>query len=104
MMKRIGSRIHGMVRGFVAKLAHRLIQKAMRHQALIIIDGPREESIRGLLEEELDDGLAKLHLSGVRRLIRLLENQAAWYGVPLRHVRLYSTICPFDGFKHLRLK
>ena len=56
-----------------------------------------EESRRELLEGELNNGLAKLHLAGLRRFVKLLTNQLIWYGVPYEFKRLPSTKCPVCG-------
>jgi len=91
------SKFYRYLRDFVNKLVHRLIKKAVKHGAKIVIDDVIEESRRELLEERLPDGLAKLYLVYVRRFVDLLVNQARWYGLPVEFKRLPSTVCPACG-------
>ena len=96
-VKRLRHRLYAYLRDYAQKLAHRLVRKALRNRALVIIDDMIEEGRRELLEEGLDNGLAKLYLTGLRRFVRLLANQLSWYGVPYEFRRLSSTICPVCG-------
>ena len=98
-VKRLRHKLHAYIRDYAQKLAHRLARKALRHRALVIIDDMIEESRRELIEEGLDNGLAKLYLTGLRRFVRLLANQLAWYGVPYEFRRLPSAICPVCGHR-----
>ena len=93
-VKRLRRKLHAILRDFAQRTAHKLVMKAIRYRALVIIDDLIEESRRELLEEGLDNGLAKLYLTGLRRFVKLLINQLAWYGVPYQFKRLPSTICP----------
>jgi putative transposase len=76
---------------------HRLVRKALRHRALVIIDDIIEESRRELLEGKLPSGLRKIYLAETRRFVKLLIAQFQWYGVPYEFKRLPSTICPICG-------
>jgi putative transposase len=82
------------MRNYVQKLVHRLVRKALRHKALVIIDDMIEESRRELLEEKIPIGLRKLYLVYTRKFVELLITQLEWYGVPYEFKRLPSTICP----------
>jgi len=88
------SKLYRYLRDFADKLAHRLVKKAVRRGAKVVIDNVVEESRRELLEEGLPNGLAKLYLAYIRRFVKLLANQAKWYGLPVVFKRLPSTICP----------
>jgi len=91
------SKLYRYLRDFADRLAHRLVKKAVRHSAKVVIDDVVEESRRELLEEKLPNGLAKLYLAYIRRFVKLLTNQARWYGLPVEFRRLPSTICPACG-------
>jgi len=93
------SKLYRYLKDFADKLAHRLAEKAVRHNAKVVIDGVIEESRRELLEEGLSNGLAKLYLAHIRRFVKLLANQAKWYGLPVEFRRLPSTICPVCSAK-----
>jgi len=88
------SKLYRYLRDFINKLAHRLVKKAVRHSARVVIDDVVEESRRKLLEEGLPNGLAKLYLAYTRRFVNLLANQAKWHGLPVVFKRLPSTVCP----------
>jgi len=93
------SKLYRYLRDFADRLAHRLVRKAVRHCARVMIDDIVEESWRELLEEGLPNGLAKLYLAYIRRFVKLLANQARWYGLLVEFRRLPSTICPVCGAK-----
>ena len=93
-IKQLRRRLYTYLRDYAQKLAHRLVKKALRHGALVIIDDMIEESRRELLEVGLENGLAKLYLAYLRRFVKLLTNQLTWYGVPYQFKRLPSTTCP----------
>jgi len=88
------SKLYRYLRDFVDKLTHRLVKKAVKHSVKVVIDDVIEESRRELLEEKLSNGLAKLYLAYIRRFVKLLTNQARWYGLPVEFRRLPSTVCP----------
>ena len=96
-VRRLRRRIYAKLRDYAQRLAHRLVRKALRHRALVIIDDMIEESRRELLEEKLPSGLRKIYLAETRRFVKLLVTQLQWYGVPYRFKRLPSTICPICG-------
>jgi len=93
-IKRLRRKLYAKLRDYVQKLTHRLVKKALRHKALVIIDDILDESRRELLEERLPGGLRKLYLMYTRRFVKLLVTQLEWYGVPYKFKRLPSTICP----------
>jgi putative transposase len=93
-IKKLRKRLYAKLRDYVQKLVYRLVRKALRHKALVIIDDMIEESRRELLEMRLPRGLRKLYLTYTRRFVRLLITQLEWYGVPYKLKRLPSTICP----------
>jgi len=88
------SKLYRYLRNFADRLAHRLAKKAVKHNAKVVIDDVVEESRRELLEEGLSNGLAKLYFAYTRRFVKLLANQARWYGLLVVFKRLSSTICP----------
>jgi len=93
-IKKLRKRLFAKLRDYAQKLVYRLVRKALRHKALVIIDDMIEESRRELLEEKIPSSLKKLYLAYTRRFVRLLITQLEWYGVPYRLKRLPSTVCP----------
>jgi putative transposase len=91
------SRIYRITRDKAYFLAGKLVRKALKYKALLIIDDMTEESRKELLEEKLPPDVIKLLMSNLRRFVHQLEALAQWYGVPYRFERLYSTICPKCG-------
>jgi len=98
-IKKLRRRLYAKLRDYTQKLAHRLVRKALRYKALVIIDDMIEESRRELLEMKLPRGLRKLYLMYTKRFVKLLTTQLEWYGVPYEFRRLPSTICPMCGSK-----
>ncbi|MDT7970438.1 MAG: zinc ribbon domain-containing protein [Vulcanisaeta sp.] len=94
-IKRVRRKLYAKLRDYVQKLVHRLVRKALRHKALVIIDNMTEESRKELLEEKIPSGLRKLYLMYTRRFVKLLITQLKWYGVPYEFKKLPSTVCPF---------
>ena len=90
-------RIYRITRDKAYFLAGKLVRKALKYKALLIIDNMTEESRKELLEEKLPPDVIKLFMSNLRRFVHQLEALAQWYGVPYRFERLYSTICPKCG-------
>jgi putative transposase len=88
------SRIYRITRDKAYFLASKLVRKALKYRALLIIDDMTEESRRELLEEGLPKDVIKLLMSNLRRFVHQLETLAQWYGVPYRFKRLPSTVCP----------
>jgi putative transposase len=93
-IKKVRRKIYAKLRDYAQKLVHRLVRKALRHRALVIIDDMIEESRRELIEERIPRGLRKVYLAETRRFVKLLITQLQWYGVPYRFERLYSKVCP----------
>jgi putative transposase len=93
-IKKVQRKIYAKLRDYAQKLVHRLVRKALRHRALVIIDDMIEESRRELIEEKIPRGLRKLYLMYTRRFVKLLITQLGWYGIPYRLRRLPSAICP----------
>jgi putative transposase len=75
-------------------LANKLVRKALKYRALLVIDDMTEESRRELLEEKLPPDVIKLLMSNLKGFIYQLETLAQWYGVPYEFRRLPSTVCP----------
>ena len=92
--KRTRSKMYRYLRGYSQWLANKIVRKALKHKSKVVIDGALEESWRELLEEGLSRREAKIHIAGVRRLIKILETQLKWYGVPYEFKRLPSRACP----------
>ena len=93
------SRIYRVTRDKAYFLASKLVRKALRYGALLVIDDMTEESRRELLEEGLPRDVIKLLMSNLRRFVHQLETLAKWYGVPYEFKRLPSTVCPMCGYK-----
>jgi len=102
-IKKIRRKIYAKLRDYVQKLVHRLVRKALRHKALVIIDDMIEESRRELIEMKLPSGLRKLYLMYTRRFVKLLITQLEWYGIPYKLKRLPSTICPVCNHELIQL-
>jgi len=96
-IKKVRRKIYAKLRDYAQKLVHRLVRKALKHRALVIIDDMIEESRRELIEEKIPRGLRKIYLAETRRFVKLLITQLRWYGVPYEFKRLPSTICPICG-------
>jgi putative transposase len=103
-VRRLRRRIYAKLRDYAQRLAHRLVRKALRHRALVIIDDIIEESRRELIEMKLPSGLRKIYLAETRRFVKLLIAQLEWYGVPYEFKRLPSTICPICGSELTQLQ
>jgi len=102
-IKRVRRKLYAKLRDYAQRLAHRLVRKALRHRALVIIDDVLDESRKELLEEKIPSGLRKIYLAETRRFVKLLTTQLEWYGVPYRFKRLPSTICPVCHHELTRL-
>jgi len=96
-IRRVRRKLYAKLRDYVQKLVYRLVRKALKHRAFVIIDDMIEESRRELLEMKLSSGLRKLYLAYTRRFNKLLIAQLEWYGVPYKLKRLPSTVCPVCG-------
>jgi len=93
-IKAMHARLYAITRDKAYFLASKLVGKALRYKALLIIDDMTEESRRELLEEKLPRGVIKLLMANTRKFIKQLTTLAQWYGVPYEFKRLPSTICP----------
>jgi putative transposase len=95
------SRIWRLLRVWEDEAAKKLLQLAAQYRAVIVIDLPRDESMRKLKE----GGYAaekKIFLN-FGRLRNRLRGLALWYGIPYIEKRLYSTVCPRCGRKMEKL-
>ena len=88
------SRIYRVTRDKAYFLASKLVRKALKYKASLVIDDVTEESRRELLEEGLPRDVVKLLMSNLKRFVHQLKTLAKWYGVPYELKRLPSTICP----------
>jgi len=88
------SRIYRITRDKAYFLASKLVKKALKYKALLIIDDMTEESRRELLEEKLPPDVIKLLMSNLKRFVHQLKTLAQWYGVPYQFKRLPSKVCP----------
>jgi putative transposase len=88
------ARLYAITRDKSYFLASKLIRKALKYRALLVIDDMTEESRRELLEEGLPRDVIKLLMSNLRRFVHQLETLAKWYGMPYEFKRLYSKKCP----------
>ncbi len=95
------SKIYRITRDKAYFLANKLVKKALKYRALLVIDDMTEESRRELLEEGLPRDVIKLLMSNLRRFVHQLETLTQWYGVPYELKRLPSTVCPMCGSKQL---
>ena len=93
------SKIYRITRDKAYFLASKLVRKALKYKALLVIDDMTEESRRELLEEGLPRDVIKLLISNLRKFVHQLETLAQWYDVPYRFERLPSTVCPMCGSK-----
>ena len=91
------SRLYRVLRQFEDEAVREVVETAVKKKAMIVVDAPRDESIRRLKEGKYVPE-KKLYLN-IGRLRRRIEELAKWYGVPSREQRLYSTICPRCGAK-----
>jgi len=93
----VKSRIWRLLRAWEDDAVKELIWMARKRKAAIVVDVPDDKSIRKLKEGGYaSERKAFLSLGRIRRR---LQGLAAWYAVPLREERLYSTICPMCGAK-----
>jgi putative transposase len=93
-IKAMHARLYAITRDKAYFLASKLVRKALKYRALLVIDDMTEESRRELLEEKLPPDVIKLLMSSLRRFVHQLETLAKWYGVPYEFRRLPSTVCP----------
>jgi len=93
------SKIYMITRDKAYFLTSKLVKKALKYKALLVIDDMTEESRRELLEEGLPRDVVKLLMSNLKRFVHQVETLAQWYGVPYELKRLPSTVCPMCGSK-----
>ncbi|AFA40177.1 Transposase-like protein [Pyrobaculum oguniense TE7] len=91
------SRLYRLLRKFEDEAAKKIVRLARQYKALIVVDAPKDESLREIKQSRYDPS-KKIYLN-VGRLKKRIERLAEWYGVPYSETRLYSTICPRCGFK-----
>ncbi|MCG2893075.1 MAG: transposase [Vulcanisaeta sp.] len=97
------SKIYRVTRDKAYFLASKLVKKALKYRASLIIDDMTEESRKELLEEGLPRDVVKLLMSNLKRFVHQLETLAQWYGVPYEFKRLYSKKCPVCGHELTQL-
>ena len=88
------SKIYRITRDKAYFLASKLVRKASKYKASLVIDDMTDESRRELLEEKLPPIVIKLLMSNLKRFVHQLETLAKWYGIPYKFERLPSRICP----------
>jgi len=93
-IKAMHARLYAITRDKAYFLASKLVRKALKYKALLIIDDMTEESRREILEEKLPRGVIKLLMANTKKFIKQLTTLAKWYGVPYELRRLPSTVCP----------
>ena len=91
------SRLWRLLRRFEDEVAKKLVKLAVQYKAVIVVDAPKDDSLRQLKESSYAPE-KKIFLN-VGRLRRRIRQLAGWYGVTYREERLYSTICPRCGAK-----
>jgi len=97
MARRLRSRIYRLINEEATFMAGKLVKKALRYKAKVVIDDVDWESLRGLLTRKYGGKVGKLLLSGLKRFVKLLVTQLQWYSVPYEFRRLYSKKCPRCG-------
>jgi putative transposase len=91
------SRMWRLLRSWEDEVAKKLAHLALQYRATIVVDLPKDRSIRNLKEGSYASE-RKVFLN-FGRIRRRLQGLAEWYGVPYREERLYSTLCPRCGRK-----
>jgi putative transposase len=91
------SRVWRLLRVWEDEAAKKLVHLALHYRAAIVVDAPKDSSIRALKEGSYSPKRKALLNFG--RLRRRLKGLAEWYGIRYREERLYSTICPSCGGK-----
>jgi putative transposase len=94
MARRLRSRAYRLINEEAMFMAGKLVRKALRYGAFVVIDDVDWESLRELLTRRYGGRVGKLLLSGLKRFVKLLVTQLEWYGVPYEFRRLYSRKCP----------
>jgi putative transposase len=94
MARRLRSRAYRLINEEAMFMAGKLVRKALRYGAFVVIDDVDWESLRELLTRRYGGRVGKLLLSGLKRFVKLLVTQLEWYGAPYEFRRLYSRKCP----------
>ena len=94
MARRLRSRIYRLINEEAMFMAGKLVRKALKYKAMVVIDDVDWESLRDLLVRKYGKRVGKLLLSGLKRFVKLLVTQLQWNGAPYEFRRLPSTICP----------
>ncbi len=92
--RRLRSRVYRLINEEAMFMAGKLVRKALRYKAMVVIDDVDWESLRDLLVRKYGKRVGKLLLSGIKRFVKLLVTQLQWYGAPYEFRRLYSRKCP----------
>ena len=98
-IKAMHARLYAITRDKAYFLAGKLVRKALKYRASLVIDDMTEELRRELLEEGLPRDVIKLLISNLKKFVHQLETLAQWYGVPYEFRRLYSRKCPICGYE-----
>jgi putative transposase len=94
MARRLRSRAYRLINEEAMFMAGKLVRKALRYKAMVVIDDVNWESLKELLIRRYGGRVGKLLLSGLKRFVKLLVTQLQWYGAPYEFRRLYSRKCP----------
>jgi putative transposase len=94
MARRLRSRAYRLINEEAMFMAGKLVRKALRYGAFVVIDDVDWEGLRELLTRRYGGRVGKLLLSGLKRFVKLLVTQLQWYGAPYEFRRLYSRKCP----------
>jgi putative transposase len=92
------SRIWRLLRSWEEEAVKKLVRLALQYRAIIVVDMPKDSSIRTLKESRHYSPRRKALLN-FGRLRRRLAGLAGWHGIEYREERLYSTMCPSCGEK-----
>ena len=94
MARRLRSRIYRLINEEAMFMAGKLVRKALKYKAIVVIDDVDWGSLKELLMRKYGRKVGKLLLAGLKRFVHQLETLARWYGVPYEFKRLYSKKCP----------
>ena len=94
MARRLRSRVHRLINEEAMFMAGKLVRKALRYKAKVVVDDVNWESLKELLMRKYRRKVGKLLLAGLKRFVHQLETLAQWYSVPYEFRRLYSRKCP----------
>jgi len=94
MARRLRSRAYRLINEEAMFMAGKLVRKALRYKAEVVIDDVNWESLKELLMRQYGEKVGKLLLSGLKKFVHQLETLAQWHGVPYEFKRLYSKKCP----------